>query len=176
MTSDIPNDSSNPRKHIDLRNLLTRAEGPGRACWLDLSPAPGIYVVRWLMSESPVFLTDAGQAVYAATKSPYFLRSKWESINKNSSTDIIYIGKGNILRKRISILVRFGVGRSRKHQGGEWMWQILNIASCELVTQACPLGKQVGFENSLLERFIKEHGDVPLANRGRTRGPDRWMP
>lgn len=176
MTFDIPIDPSNPRKQIDLRNLLTRAKGPERASWLDLSSAPGIYVVRWVKSESPVFLSDAGEAAYATTKPQQCLESKWDRINQNSTTDIIYIGKGDSLKKRIRLLVMFGVGRRRNHKGGEWMWQIENIDSSELVSQTCPLGKQVGFENALLERFIKEHGDVPLANRYGPKVPDRWLP
>lgn len=175
MISDIPIGVYS-RKQFSLYNLLKRAEGPRRASWCDLPKEPGIYLVRWSLIQPPIFLSNSGKAVYATTKPPQFLQSKWDGINKSSPTDIIYIGKGDILKQRIRLLVRFGVGKRAYHEGGEWIWQISNISTSEIITQNCPSGKQIAFENALLEKYCLDHGDYPLANRKGPEGPDRWMP
>lgn len=45
-----------------------------------------------------------------------------------------------------------------------------------LLIQASPAGRQLGFENWLLEAFFGEHGDYPFANRKGPLGADRWAP
>jgi hypothetical protein len=133
-------------------------------------------VVCWSMSEPLLFLPHAGHARYAAIVPPQGLQAKWNRLCQRASTDIVYIGSGNNLRARIRSLVRFGVGATANHQGGEWMWQMSNVAASELVIQSCPHGKQVAFENALLDRFVDAHGDLPLANWKRAQGAERWMP
>lgn len=56
------------------------------------------------------------------------------------------------------------------------MWQVTKIANSQLMMQTCPPGKQIAFENTLLERFYWEHKELPLANRKGPEGIDRWSP
>jgi hypothetical protein len=132
--------------------------------------------VYWPTLEKLAFQNHAGQAQHAATVDPKILQSKWNRICQQMSTDINYIGRGDNLKKRIRYLIRFGIGVARNHHGGEWMWQISNIAASKLMIQTCPPGKQIAFENALLEKFYNVHGDFPLANRKGVEGVARWMP
>ena len=159
-----------------MSDLLRRADGLGRARWTDLPDVPGIYVVYWTTDTSPEFMDDAGKAMFATpTNSPH-LRMKWDKIQSAIPTDIIYFGKADNIRRRVRLLIRFGVGKANNHQGGEWIWQIREIASAEVLVQSCPSGKQLAFENWLLYTFYADHNDYPLANRKGPEGSARWRP
>lgn len=164
------------RKTFAMHDLLTRAKGPDRASWADLPNDPGIYVVSWPIGEAVEFLETPGGATFATRADPAHLRRKWEDIQKVKPTDLIYFGKADKIRQRIRQLARFGVGRARNHVGGEWLWQIAGIENTSLLIQVCPMGRQLGFENWLLEAFFGEHGNYPFANREGPQGADRWRP
>ena len=84
-------------------------------------------------------------------------------------TDILYLGKAGArtsdLRKRVRQLARFGVGRTSKHRGGEWLWQLKGIEDAELRMWCCARGSSEPLERELLARFKHDHGEWPLANR-----------
>ncbi len=174
--ADIPNAPGFVRATFDLADLIERASSHSRSSWVDLPSDRGIYVVYWTSKVQPIFKRTTGKAKYAAAIDPVFLRRRWKSINQNLVTDIIYVGKANSVRRRVRVLARFGVGKSDQHKGGEWMWQLSTIAPAKLLVQTCPRGRQVPFENALLEKFYKQHGDLPIANRDGPEGPDRWWP
>ncbi len=153
------------RESYGLSGLLRRAAGPGRASWTDIPANPGIYVVHVEGSAGLTFSATAAEARHAETELQEFLQQKWERIQADAPTDIVYVGKGANLRKRVRQLARFGVGRAANHKGGEWMWQIEQIDSAQVLVQTCPAGREEAFEGELLDQFRCGHGDWPLANR-----------
>ena len=171
----IPVSAQYVRRIFCLGALLQRVSGP-RATWTDLGKEAGIYVVYCEVKQALHFEPHSGTATYAKTTNPEFLGQEWQRINERAPTDIVYIGKGDNIRKRVRLLVRFGVGRADNHHGGEWMWQIQEIKEANVLTQTCPVGRQKAFENWLLERFREEHGCYPLANQKGPEGPERWHP
>ncbi len=173
---DIPIKSKYVRKIFGMSDLLRRAKNVERASWIDLPKGPGIYVVYWDLDKPPTFVASTGYAVCAVATNPEVLRHKWDRIQAYRATDIVYFGKGDDLKERVKLLVRFGVGKANNHHGGEWMWQVQEIDSAKLLVQSCPLGKQIAFENWLLEQFRNIHGDWPLANRNGPKGEMRWKP
>ncbi len=173
LASDVPNIAGYTRRVLSLGELLARARRD-RAGWQDLPDEPGIYVVLFATNQPLHFVPRSTTVLYADPTSCEELQSKWTRICQKAPTDIIYIGKGDSIRKRVRILARFGVGRAGNHHGGEWMWQVQEIAEARVVIQTCPAGKQVGFENWLLKRFYEEHGDYPLANRAGPQGNVLW--
>lgn len=172
----IPNSPDFVRKTFILSDLLERASAAKRSHWTDIPKCQGVYVVYWTLTKPPTFKGTMGVATYATPTLPGVLRARCERICKKSPTDIIYIGKANSIRTRVRTLAGFGVGKSDKHKGGEWMWQISHIETAGVLVQTCPSGRQVGFENWLLEEFRRQHGDWPLANREGPEGSDRWWP
>ena len=174
--ADIPESSAFARKIVTMDDLLVRASGSKRATWTDLLKGPGIYVVVWASNNPIDFAANSGRAKHATSIDPAHLREKWEEICRCKSTDIIYIGKGVNIKPRIRQLARFGVGRARNHRGGEWMWQVSGIASTSVFMYSCPIGKEIAFENWLLETFWDAHRSYPLANRNGPEGSERWHP
>ncbi len=174
--STIPYSQEYVRKIYLLNDLLLRASSYDRATWTDLPFNSGVYAVFWTLREQPSFGLTAGLAKFANITDPYRLQRKWSQISTYALTDIIYLGKAVNLKERVRSLVRFGVGKARNHSGGEWMWQINQISTANILLQTCPSGKEIGFENWLLEQFYNDHKDYPLANREGPEGFERWCP
>lgn len=154
---------------VSLGDLLAHANGPGRATWQDLPTSPGIYPICLRGWNTLSFAADAGLARYAEPGDPNLLRDKRRRILAAGPTDILYIGKAGAktsnLRKRVRQLVRFGVGRTGKHKGGEWLWQVQGINDAILRMWCCPRDRPEPLERELLAQFRNDHGDLPLANR-----------
>jgi hypothetical protein len=175
-SDDIPSVPGLPSGEFRLGSLVERVEAPGRANWSDIPSGPGIYVV-FLPPDVPFDVSQStGKAVHASPSPVTDLCEKWGRINSRASTDILYIGKGDNVRKRVRALARFGAGRARNHKGGEWMWQVATIRSARILIVVCPSGKQVPFEKRLLDSFFEQHDDWPLANRKVGDGDDVWSP
>lgn len=181
--SDVPDDLRCLRAVLALAPMLTEAKLQMRVSWTELlSEAEwcrrlcGIYVVRWPHAREPRFNSTTGAAHHARPETPATLALKWEAIVSREPTDVLCVGRGDPICARVRDLVRFGVGRSDNHAGGEWMWQVDEISSAEIVLMSCPTDQQVGFENAFLERFENRHKRYPLANRDGPEGPQRWWP
>lgn len=173
---DIPVVPGLPRKEFRMGSLLERAESLCRAYWTDIPKLAGIYIV-FLPPNVPFNSRySTGMATHASPTAEADLSRRWREINGRATTDIVYIGKGADVRKRIRLLARFGCGKARNHKGGEWMWQVTGIRSASILIQACPGGKQVPFEKALLDMFFAQHGDWPLANRKGGDGYETWLP
>ena len=172
---DVPENRGYYREIFSLCELLHRTECD-RACWTDLPSEPGIYVVYFKVIRRLHFVDQSDTAIYAEPADPMLLKRKWQRIYQKTMTDIIYIGKGNNIRRRLRELVRFGAGLADNHKGGQWMWQIKEILTARVLIQACNPEKQAGFENYLLNRFKREHGEYPLANSSGPRGNECWRP
>ena len=167
--SDIERTMGRKAEVVSLGDLLARADGPGRATWLDLPASPGVYAVCLPGWEIHSFAAAAGRAQYAKPAKSSLLRDKRDRIMAVRTTDILYIGKAGAktsnLRKRVRQLVRFGVGRASNHGGGEWLWQLEGIEEAQLRMWCCPRGRPEPLERELLARFRADHGDWSLANR-----------
>lgn len=164
------------RQKCPLGDLMRCVLLSPRSDWTDLTQSSGIYAVVWPNGVPIQFRATPGQARFARATTPGILAAKWQSINNRTQTDMGSLGKADSLRARVRLSARFGVGRTRYHGGGEWLWQLIGIDQVVILAQPCPLGKQIGFENAFLERFSEEHDELPLANRAGPRGVDRWWP
>lgn len=162
------------RQFFDMSDLLARASF-SPATWKDIDKEPGIYIVYWPEPTPVEFQHHAGEARYVMPTAVGDLKTKWQRICAQKPTDILYIGKAVDIRKRVRVLARFGVGKSSKHRGGEWLWQVADIEKAKIMTQTCPVGQAEPFESWLLARFLEEHGELSLANRKMPR-LDRWRP
>ena len=167
--SQIERKAGEIRTILGLSDLLWKASCPGRVSWTEIPDLPGVYCVHLPGGVAPAFSASAGRARHAKPQCPDRLREKQGRILANGPTDILYIGKAgatrSTLRKRVRQLVRFGLGLTAKHRGGEWMWQIRNCAETQILMQTCPRDETERLESRLLARFRNEHGEWPLANR-----------
>jgi hypothetical protein len=172
---DVPAICGYYRGIYSLCELFHRTEVK-RAHWTDLPNEPGSYVVYYQVNQDFYFLPRSNTAIYAEPADPVFLRRKWRRICRKAPTDMVYIGKGKNIRRRLRQLARFGAGLADNHKGGQWMWQIKEILTARVLIQACPEGKETGFENYLLQRFTRDHEDYPLASNSGPRGNECWRP
>lgn len=161
---------------LDFGSLVTRAESKVRARWTDLPKLPGVYLVYLPKGKDVRFSDSCGAAIHGSPSPVSVLDKKWEGINHQTSTDILYVGKADCLRKRIREFARFGAGKAKNHAGGEWLWQVQAVRSTGIRIICCPPGKEVPFEKWVLDSFRAEHRDWPLANRKGGDGSEIWYP
>lgn len=174
LSSDIPYLEDKHSGNYGIQDLIQRLSITKRCNWKDIHKFSGVYVV-YHMSPSEILFNNHGGNSNSSIVDFAVLETKWRKINENNSTDIIYIGKGNV-RNRVRALIRFGLGKSINHIGGEWMWQIACQDKLRLLVSSCPLGKETAYENYLLDKFKDDHGSYPLANRKGGKGHDIWYP
>jgi hypothetical protein len=126
--------------------------------------APGGYVVFRPRTNAPTFLAvNPGDRFKGRdpSVSTERLHAEWVS-----GTPVVYIGKADILRTRLTSFARFGAGKPVGHWGGRLIWQLAD--SAELLVAWRPLaedGTAREFERRLLRRFAELYdGQLPFAN------------
>jgi hypothetical protein len=89
------------------------------------------------------------------------LTSKWVS-----AAHVVYIGKADQARLRLTQFARFGAGERVGHWGGRYIWQLVD--SAELLVAWHPISWSESareYEKRLLEAFARLHGGArPFAN------------
>lgn len=172
---DVPYPTDEYQKDYSFEELFNRVKPNKNADWKDIYKSPGVYVI-YFTNDSQPFFTKTSKISNTNSISPFRLKQKWKLLNNEHKTDILYIGKGKNLRKRIRALIRFGHGKSNKHYGGEWIWQIENISDLRLLISSCPINQEGSYENWLLNTFKKDHHDWPLCNRIGGSTSNEWFP
>src|SRR5262245_27255561 len=98
-----------------MADLLLRAASPKRGYWRDLPVSAGVYVVQLQHDVTLELMEACGLAAHATACPLVELRAKHKRIHESGSTDILYVGKGDNVRKRVRQLAHFGVGRLKNH-------------------------------------------------------------
>jgi hypothetical protein len=176
LSRDIPYTDDPWYNDFQLNDLMDRVEKNKRAWWTDIAKSSGIYVLYVPQGVPVEFQASGSAATFADLTSTSALKTKWSKINSTTQTDILYIGKAVSLKKRISALIRFGLGRCRNHHGGEWVWQVKMIREMRISINSCPKGKEAPYEKWLLDEFHNDHEEYPLANRQGGDGIEIWNP
>lgn len=128
----------------------------------EVPAAKGVYVVLRVAGRKPAFLsTNPGGRFKGRDPSvgPEVLRAKWVA-----AASVIYIGKGDNLRRRLSEFMRFGSGEPIGHWGGRYIWQV--AGSGRFVVgwmQTAPVAARTT-EIDLLAHFVATYGRRPFAN------------
>lgn len=89
------------------------------------------------------------------------LRGKWIE-----ACDVVYIGKGENIQKRLKQYADFGAGKPVGHWGGRYIWQLADSAALLVAWKRCELeDTAAALEAGLVARFKAEHGGrLPFAN------------
>lgn len=117
---------------------------------------------RYRTVNGKTFCPVAGHQIYL--KAPSFLQSKYEANN----SEVLYVGKADNLRRRISQLVNMAFGGTG-HRGGLDLWAIQDYEKY-LQIEWSRLGdfcnSPEDAERNILNEFKKKHnGNLPVANR-----------
>lgn len=123
---------------------------------------PGVYVVL-TTSGSAVFLDENPGGRFKQrdpTVSLALLKDKWID-----GSDVVYIGKGNDLRRRVKQFIDFGAGRPVGHWGGRYTWQLPESDELVIAWKQAPEGTEARDpETELLGSFADAFGALPFAN------------
>jgi hypothetical protein len=89
------------------------------------------------------------------------LRGKWVD-----DCQVVYLGKGDNIRRRLKQYADFGAGKPIGHWGGRYIWQLADSDELLVAWKACGSQETAAMmEARLLRRFKEEHGGrLPFAN------------
>lgn len=130
----------------------------------DVPSAPGAYLVFRDALTEPIFL-DASPAGHFKGRDPTVslatLADKWVQ-----GARVVYIGKANVLRRRLRQYARFGANDPVGHWGGRFIWQLADSDELLVAWHAISWDEVArGYERRLVRRFAELHdGRRPFAN------------
>jgi transcriptional regulator with XRE-family HTH domain len=120
----------------------------------------GVYIVM-RQGDAPVEFLEHSVGGRFKGRDPSLTRARLES-EWVEGAEVVYIGSGGNLRRRIDELVRFGRGEPIGHWGGRALWQLADHA--DLVVAWWLAQDPVGQEAALLAAFTEQFGRLPFAN------------
>jgi hypothetical protein len=78
--------------------------------------------------------------------------------------EVVYIGKADQLRRRLTQFADFGAGKPIGHWGGRLIWQLPNIGALLVAWKETPGRVPVEVEAELIEQYRLTYGKPPFAN------------
>jgi hypothetical protein len=123
----------------------------------------GVYLVVRRAPHPPTFLAESCGGHFKGrnpTERVDVLERKWVP-----ETDVLYVGKGDVLRRRVKQYASFGAGRPIGHWGGRYIWQLSDSHGLLVAWKACGADETPGYlEAQLASRFKQIYGRLPFAN------------
>jgi hypothetical protein len=122
----------------------------------------GVYVVVY-EGPQPTSFSDANPAGRFKGQDPSVplasLTANWVPDAK-----VVYIGKADQLRRRITQFADFGAGKPIGHWGGRLIWQLPRTDLLTIAWRETPERVPVEVEAELIALFRQQHGKPPFAN------------
>ena len=128
----------------------------------DIPKAGGVYVVSRESITPPAFL-ERSPAGHFKGKDPMVSVEKLQS-NWVDGAQVLYIGKGNNLHKRLKDYMTFGEGKSAPHHGGRYIWQIDGAEELIVAWKETGDDKPGDVETRMLEESHGVYGQLLFAN------------
>jgi len=148
----------------------TSLEASGFVGWVPFSairpgPCPstgGVYVITYSGTE-PLDFADQSCGGWFKGKDPTVshdaLLANWVL-----GAEVVYIGKADHLKRRLTQFADFGTGKPTGHWGGRLIWQLPNIEALRVAWKETPGRVPIEVEAELIAAFRKAHGKPPFAN------------
>jgi hypothetical protein len=129
----------------------------------DVPVSGGVYLVYRDSTAEPVFLEENPGGRFKGRDPADLvdvLSAKWVP-----DAQVIYVGKGDSLRRRLKQFADFGAGKPIGHWGGRYIWQLADSASL-LVAWREAEDEQTAAEaeQALVTRFKERYDRLPFAN------------
>jgi hypothetical protein len=129
----------------------------------DVPTSGGVYLVYRDDEAEPVFLDERPGGRFKGRNPTELVETL--SGNWVPATQVMYIGKGDSLRRRLKQFADFGAGKPVGHWGGRYIWQLADSADLLAAwREANTEETAAGAERALIERFKTSHGCLPFAN------------
>ena len=122
----------------------------------------GVYVVI-SDTDGPVAFTKSSCGGWFKGKDPAVTL---EALTANwvESAEVVYIGKADQLRRRLTQFADFGAGKPVGHWGGRLIWQLPATDRLIVGWKETPGRVPVEVEAELIASFRQTHGKPPFAN------------
>lgn len=132
--------------------------------WIDALPREaGVYAVLRDVVVAPEFLSSNPGGRFKGqdpTVPVDVLAVKWID-----GAHVVYLGKGDNLRRRLKQFAQFGRGEPIGHWGGRYIWQLADAAELLVCWKRCePEVSARALETELLDGFVAQHNALPFAN------------
>ncbi len=121
---------------------------------------PGVYVVVRTSDAASVWL-EVSTGGHFKGRDPSVPIAELES-RYIRGAPLLYIGKADSLKRRLSQYVRFGIGARIGHWGGRYIWQLEDSAQLQIAWAVNPQPRKR--ESELMAAFVATFGRMPLAN------------
>jgi hypothetical protein len=123
----------------------------------------GLYIVLLPTGSVPEFL-EKSIGGWFKQKDPSvsiaFLKENWVP-----ETSTIYVGKADVLQRRIKQFSDFGTGKPIAHWGGRLIWQLRDSENLIIAWKELHSGSEaLQAEAELLNEFTSVHSRLPFAN------------
>ena len=122
----------------------------------------GVYVVIQ-DAKSPVTFAERSCGGWFKGQDPSVtsgaLKANWVD-----GAEVVYIGKANQLRRRLTQYADFGAGKPAGHWGGRLIWQLSNSDRLLVGWKETPGRIPVEVEAELIAAFRQAYGKPPFAN------------
>ncbi len=122
----------------------------------------GVYVITY-DSPGPVAFAPRSRGGWFKGKDPsvsvQVLHAIWVE-----GTEVVYIGKGDQLRRRLQQFADFGTGKPIGHWGGRLIWQLEIAEALRVAWKPTPDKVPVQVESDMIAAFRREFGKPPFAN------------
>jgi hypothetical protein len=129
-----------------------------------IPPMPGAYVIYRPASASPAFVLPSPGGWFKG-EDPTVPEARLRS-EVVAGAQVVYIGKADVLRRRLAQFGRFGVGEPVGHRGGRLIWQLADADDLLVAWHEITWDEAAhDYERRLLAAFAEMHnGRRPFAN------------
>ncbi len=124
--------------------------------------AGGVYIVTYSGGE-PIAFADRSCGGWFKGKDPTATREALTS-NWVHGAEVVYIGKADQLKRRLTQFADFGAGKPVGHWGGRLIWQLPSVEALRIAWKETPGQVPVEVEAELIAAFRQAHGKPPFAN------------
>lgn len=126
----------------------------------DCPAAGGVYVVAY--GGAPQFASESCGGWFKG-KNPS-ISAEALSANWVEGAEVVYIGKADVLKRRLTEFADFGAGKPIGHWGGRLIWQLDDVAALRVAWKETPGRVPAMVEASLIAEFRRSYGKPPFAN------------
>ena len=123
----------------------------------------GVYVITYTGSD-PVVFEERSCGGWFKGQDPTVAHEALAA-NWVDGAEVVYIGKADQLKRRLTQFADFGAGKPIGHWGGRLIWQLPNIDQLLVAWKETPGRVPVEVESELIAAFRQAHGKPPFANR-----------
>ena len=122
----------------------------------------GVYVITYTGSD-PVAFAERSCGGWFKGKDPTVAHEALAA-NWVDGAEVVYIGKADQLKRRLTQFADFGAGKPIGHWGGRLIWQLPNIDRLLVAWKETTGRVPVEVESELIAAFRQAHGKPPFAN------------